>query len=80
MSRTVIGKVSSNKMNKTIVVNVERHEPHPKYGKIVRRFTKLFVHDDKNVCKIGDIVKVAEARPFSKNKSWVLVDVLKKVD
>lgn len=75
-SRTVVGKVISDKMQKTIVVLVERTVKHPKYGKIMRRRTKLHAHDENQVCKMGNIVKIRESRPLSKMKSWVLVEVV----
>ena len=75
-SRVLTGKVISDKMIKTIVVQVERTIKHPKYGKIMRRRTKLHAHDENNTCKIGDMVKIKETRPYSKTKSWVLVEIL----
>lgn len=75
-ARTVVGKVVSDKMQKTIVVLVERTVKHPKYGKIMKRRTKLHVHDENQVCKIGNTVKIRESRPLSKMKSWVLVEVI----
>ena len=74
--RTVVGKVVSDKMQKTIVVVVERTVKHPKYGKIMRRITKLHAHDENQVCKIGNTVKLRESRPLSKTKTWVLVEVI----
>ena len=74
--RTLIGKVVSNKMQKTVVVVVERSVEHPKYKKILKRRTKLYVHDEDQVCQIGNTVRVRESRPLSKLKSWVLVEVL----
>ena len=74
-----IGKVISNKMDKTIVVAVENHVKHPLYGKIVKRTYKLKAHDENNECQIGDTVKVAETRPLSKDKRWRLVEVVEKV-
>ena len=74
-----IGKVVSNKMDKTIVVAVENHVKHPLYGKIVKRTYKLKAHDEQNECQIGDTVKVAETRPLSKDKRWRLVEVVEKV-
>ena len=65
-----IGKVVSNKMDKTIVVAVENHVKHPLYGKIVKRTYKLKAHDENNECQIGDKVKVVETRPLSKDKRW----------
>jgi len=75
-ARTMVGKVVSDKMQKTIVVVVERTVKHPKYGKIMRRRTKLHAHDENQVCKIGNTVKIRESRPLSKLKSWVLVEVI----
>ena len=75
-ARTMVGKVVSDKMNKTIVVLVERSVKHPKYGKIMKRRTKIHAHDENQVCKIGDVVRVSESRPISKTKSWVLVEKL----
>lgn len=75
-SRTMVGKVVSDKMQKTIVVLVERTVKHPKYGKIMRRRTKLHAHDENQVCKIGNVVKIRESRPLSKMKTWVLVEVI----
>ncbi|MBR6626536.1 MAG: 30S ribosomal protein S17 [Lachnospiraceae bacterium] len=76
-SRT--GKVTSNKMDKTIVVAIEEHVKHPLYGKVVKRTYKLKAHDENNECNIGDIVKVMETRPLSKDKRWRLVEIVEKV-
>jgi len=76
--RTVIGKVISNKMDKTIVVQVERKVKHPLYGKFMRRFSKMYAHDDKNTGQIGDTVLIKQHRPLSKTKHWILVEVLNK--
>ena len=73
-----IGKVVSNKMDKTIVVAVENHVKHPLYGKIVKRTYKLKAHDENNECQIGDTVKVTETRPLSKDKRWRLVEIVEK--
>lgn len=70
------GKVVSNKMDKSIVVVVERQIRHPMYGKQIRRSTRLKVHDENNVCQEGDIVRIKETKPISKNKAWTLVDVI----
>jgi len=72
------GLVTSNKMEKSIVVNVERKLKHPKYGKFLKRTTKLMAHDEKNECNIGDKVKVMETRPLSKNKCWRLVEIIER--
>jgi small subunit ribosomal protein S17 len=74
--RLIVGKVVSDKMQKTIVVEVERQVKHPKYGKIVRRRTKLHAHDESQIAKIGNVVRIQESRPLSKTKSWVLVEVI----
>ena len=78
-SCTLRGIVVSNKMDKTIVVKVTRRVPHELYGKIVNRSTKLHVHDEKNQCQEGDSVSIKETRPFSKTKSWDLVERFEKV-
>jgi len=70
--------LSSNKMDKTIVVAVENHVKHPLYNKIVKRTYKLKAHDEENTCNIGDIVKVMETKPISKDKRWRLVEVMEK--
>lgn len=74
--RILTGKVVSDKMQKTIVVVVERSVKHPKYGKIMKRRTRLHVHDENQVCVIGNTVRIRESRPLSKLKSWVLVEVI----
>ena len=75
---TVTGKVVSDKMDKTITVLVERRIRHAKYGKMIRRSTKLHAHDENNECGIGDIVRIKETRPLSKTKTWALVDIVEK--
>jgi small subunit ribosomal protein S17 len=74
-----IGLVTSNKMDKSIVVSVERKVKHPKYGKFLKKTTKFVAHDEANSCSIGDTVKIMETRPISKNKCWRLVEILEKV-
>lgn len=74
-----IGIVSSNKMNKSIVVAVERKVKHAKYGKFIKKTTKFMAHDENNDCSVGDKVLIQETRPMSKNKNWRLVQVLEKV-
>ena len=74
-----VGVVSSNKMDKSIVVKVERKVKHPLYGKFVKKSTKFHAHDEKNECSIGDTVKIMETRPISKTKRWRLVEVVEKV-
>ena len=78
LRKTRVGKVVSDKMDKTIVVAVEDHVKHPLYKKIVKRTYKLKAHDESNECKIGDKVKVMETRPLSKDKRWRLVEIIEK--
>ena len=73
-----VGKVVSNKMDKSIVVSVERKVKHPKYGKFVTNTTKFVAHDEKNDCNEGDTVKIMETRPISKSKNWRLVEVIER--
>lgn len=79
LRKTRTGVVSSNKMDKTITVTVERKVKHPIYGKFVKKTTKFMAHDEKNECSIGDTVRIMESRPLSKNKCWRLVEVIEKV-
>lgn len=76
--RTVIGKVISNKMDKTIIVQIERKVKHPLYGKYVRKYSKMYAHDADNACKIGDVVQIKMCRPLSKSKHWMLVQVIEQ--
>ncbi|MCX8144443.1 MAG: 30S ribosomal protein S17 [Bacteroidia bacterium] len=76
--KTVIGIVTSNKMNKTIVVSLTRKVKHPIYGKFVNKTTKFYAHDEKNECGIGDTVKLMETRPLSKLKRWRVVEIIEK--
>ena len=78
IKRTLTGLVISDKMDKTITVKVERQVKHPKYGKFIKRSTKVHAHDEANECNMGDTVTVAESRPLSKSKSWQLVEVVEK--
>jgi len=78
LRKTRIGKVVSDKMDKTIVVAVVDNVKHPLYGKIVKRTYKLKAHDENNECKMGDRVKVMETRPLSKDKRWRLVEIVEK--
>ena len=79
LRKTRVGKVVSNKMDKTIVVAIEDHVKHPLYKKIVKRTYKLKAHDENNEWNIGDTVKVMETRPLSKDKRWRLVEIVEKV-
>ncbi len=75
-----IGKVISNKMQKTVVVQVEELRRHPLYKKVVRHKSNFKVHDENNTCNIGDTVKIVETRPLSKEKRWRIVEIVKKAD
>ncbi len=77
-NRALIGRVVSDKMDKTVTVLVERRVQHPLYGKFIRRSTKVLAHDDANECGKGDMVMVEQCRPLSKNKSWRLVKILER--
>jgi small subunit ribosomal protein S17 len=76
--KTRIGLVTSNKMEKSITVAVERKVKHPLYGKFLKKTTKFMAHDETNQCGIGDTVKIMETRPLSKNKCWRLVEIIEK--
>lgn len=78
VKRTANGVVLSNKMDKTIVVLIERKVKHPVYGKFIKRSTKMHAHDANNECQIGDTVKIEMSRPLSKTKTWSLVEVIEK--
>ncbi|MGC6428329.1 MAG: 30S ribosomal protein S17 [Flavobacteriales bacterium] len=73
-----IGVVTSNKMDKSIVISVMRKEKHPLYGKFVKKTSKFTAHDEKNECNNGDTVRIMETRPLSKNKCWRLVEILER--
>ena len=76
--KTFVGMVKSNRMDKTIVVTVERLVKHPVYGKYIKRTTKLYAHDPENTCQIGDKVLVMSTRPLSKTKRWRLIEVIER--
>ena len=76
VQRTIVGRVVSDKMDKTVSVAVERLVKHPVYGKFIRRTTKVLAHDANNECKPGDRVSISECKPISKNKSWAVVEVV----
>ncbi len=78
MRKTQVGKVVSDKMDKTIVVAIQDSVKHPLYKKIIKRTVKLKAHDENNECKIGDRVRVMETRPLSKDKRWRLVEIIEK--
>lgn len=73
-----VGRVVSNKMDKSVTIAIERKVKHPKYGKFMTKTTKLMAHDEKNECGIGDTIKVMETRPLSKNKRWRLIEIIDK--
>ncbi|OGT19828.1 MAG: 30S ribosomal protein S17 [Gammaproteobacteria bacterium RBG_16_57_12] len=77
-ARTMVGRVISNKMDKSITVLVERRVRHPVIGKYIKRSTKLHAHDAQNACTEGDLVTIAECRPISKTKSWTLVEIVER--
>ena len=80
LQRTLTGTVTSNKMDKSVTVMVERRVKHPIYGKFINRSTKLHVHDESNECTTGDVVVIEQCRPMSKTKSWRLVKVVEKAN
>ena len=78
IQRTLSGRVTSDKMDKSITVKIERTLQHPLYGKFIKRSTKIHAHDENNECKLGDLVQIAPCRPLSKTKSYTLVKVLER--
>jgi small subunit ribosomal protein S17 len=76
--RTLVGRVVSDKMDKTVSVAIERLIKHPAYGKYIRRTSKVMAHDENNECKAGDRVSISECRPVSKNKAWTVVNVVER--
>jgi small subunit ribosomal protein S17 len=78
LRKTRIGVVSSDKMDKTVTISVERKVKHPIYGKFVKKTKKYHAHDEKNDCREGDIVKIMETRPLSKSKRWRLVEIIER--
>lgn len=76
--RTWVGDVVSNKMDKTVVVAIERFVPHPVYRKIMKRVTKLKAHDEQNACQVGDRVTLIETRPISREKRWRVVEIVRR--
>ena len=78
VQRTIVGRVVSDKMDKTVSVAIERLIKHPVYGKFIRRTTKILAHDAANECKPGDRVAISECRPISKNKSWSVVKIIER--
>ena len=78
MRKTLVGKVASDKMDKTIVVSIEDSVKHKLYNKIVKRTVRVKAHDENNECRVGDRVKIMETRPLSKDKRWRLVEIIEK--
>ena len=78
LRKTRVGLVTSNKMDKTIAVSIERRLRHPIYGKLVKKSKKFIAHDENNECNIGDTVRIMETRPLSKSKRWRLVEIIEK--
>jgi small subunit ribosomal protein S17 len=78
MKKRLVGDVVSDKMDKTVVVRVERLVRHPRYGKVLRRAKKYKAHDEGNVCRVGDVVRIVESRPLSREKRWVVEEILKR--
>ena len=78
VQRTVVGRVVSDKMDKTVSVAIERLIKHPMYGKYIRRTSKVLAHDADNECKTGDRVAISECRPIAKNKAWQVVDIVER--
>ena len=76
--KQLVGLVTSNKMDKSITVQIERKLPHPVYGKFVKKSKKFVAHDEQNECNEGDLVKIVESRPLSRNKRWQLVEIVEK--
>ena len=73
-----VGSVVSDKMDKTVVVRVERLVRHPRYGKVLRRTKKYKVHDEENACRVGDIVRIVESRPLSREKRWIVEEIVRR--
>ena len=78
VQRTIVGRVVSDKMDKTVSVAIERTIKHPVYGKYIRRTSKVMAHDAANECKAGDRVAISECKPISKNKAWAVVNVIER--
>ncbi len=78
IQRGQVGRVVSNKMNKTVTVRLERLVKHPLYGKYIRRSSKVHAHDENNECNEGDTVRISQTRPISKNKSWQVVEIVER--
>jgi small subunit ribosomal protein S17 len=77
---TKIGRVVSDKMDKTVVIAVDYLKPHPLYRKIIRKTNKFHAHDEENTCKVGDVVRIEESRPLSKSKRWRVVEIMQRAE
>jgi small subunit ribosomal protein S17 len=78
--KQMVGHVTSDKMDKTVVVKVERLRRHPLYGKVVRQTRRFKAHDEGNTCQVGDLVRILESRPLSRDKRWVVVEILERAE
>ena len=78
--KKLVGRVVSDKMDKTVVVRVERTKRHPLYGKVIRVSKKVKAHDPNNECRVGDLVRIIESRPISKEKRWVVMEILERAE
>ena len=78
--KVLVGRVVSDKMDKTVVVQVERRTRHPLYGKVIRHRKRYKAHDEQNACRVGDLVRMIESRPLSKEKRWVVTEILKRAE
>ncbi len=76
--KVLVGRVASNKMDKTVVVVVERSRRHPLYGKVIKVSQRFMAHDENNSCQVGDTVRILESKPLSRHKRWVVTDVLER--
>ncbi len=78
--KRLVGSVVGDKMDKTVVVSVERMVRHRRYGKVLRRVKKYKAHDERNACRVGDVVRIVESRPLSREKRWVVEEIVKPID
>jgi len=78
--KRLVGSVMSDRMEKTVVVGVERRARHPRYGKVVRSVKKYKAHDEENICRVGDVVRIVESRPLSREKRWVVEEIVKRAE
>ena len=78
--KRLVGSVVGDKMDKTVVVSVKRTVRHPRYGKVLRRVKKFKAHDEENACRVGDMVRIVESRPLSREKRWVVEEIVKRIE